>query len=57
MKNEFIGANEVSKLCKVGLGKAYEIIRELNKELIKEGKLTLRGKTNKKYLLERYGLE
>ncbi|WP_373079132.1 hypothetical protein [Fusobacterium varium] len=55
--NEFIGVEEVTKLCKVCSGKAYEIIRELNQELSEKGFLTLKGKINKKYLLERFGLE
>ena len=38
-------------------GKAYQIIRELNEELKKEGYITIRGRINKDYLLKRLGVE
>lgn len=47
---------EVAKLCNVGNGKAYQIIREVNKEMKEKGYLIIRGRVNKLYLLERFGI-
>lgn len=52
-----ITVEEVAKLCNVGNGKAYQIIREVNKEMKEKGYLTIRGRVNKLYLLERFGIE
>lgn len=42
-------AGEVAKLLGVKIGKAYQLIRQWNEELAAMGKLTIRGKINKKY--------
>ena len=52
-----ITVEEVAKLCNVGNGKAYQIIREVNKEMKEKGYLIIRGRDNKLYLLERFGIE
>lgn len=57
LKTEFVGAKEVAEICQVGLTKAYDIIKNLNMELEKKGFMTLRGKINRKYLLERFKIE
>ena len=57
MENKILTAEQVADLCKVKLGKAYQIIRELNEELKKEGYITIRGRINKDYLLKRLGIE
>ncbi len=54
---KILTAEQVATLCKVKIGKAYQIIRELNEELKKEGYITIRGRINKEYLLKRLGLE
>ena len=41
--------------CKPGL--AYKIIRELNADLKARGKITLRGKINRKYFLKKINVE
>lgn len=43
-------AEDVSRLLDVKIGMAYKIIRECNEELKAMGKLTIRGRVNKKYL-------
>ena len=43
-------AEDVSRLLGVKIGMAYKIIRECNEELKAMGKLTIRGKVNKKFL-------
>ena len=57
MENKILTAEQVADLCKVKIGKAYQIIRELNEELKKEGYITIRGRVNKDYLLKRLGVE
>ncbi|WP_427041318.1 hypothetical protein [Fusobacterium sp. SB021] len=37
MENKILTAEQVADLCKVKIGKAYQIIRELNEELKKKG--------------------
>lgn len=54
---KILTAEQVATLCKVKVGKAYQIIRELNEELKKDGYLTIRGRINKDYLLKRLGIE
>ncbi len=54
---KILTAEQVATLCKVKVGKAYQIIRELNEELKKEGYITIRGRINKDYLLKRLGIE
>ena len=43
-------AEDVARLLNVKMGMAYKIIRECNEELKAMGKLTIRGRVNKKYL-------
>lgn len=63
MKNEDINvtklltAEEVAIICKTKTGKAYQIIRQLNTELEKQGYLTIRGRININYLLKRLGIK
>ena len=40
------------KVCK-----AWQIIRNLNKELKEKNYITVRGRIPRKYLLERFGIE
>lgn len=47
-----LNANDVVDLLGVKLPTAYKIIREGNAQLAKAGKLTIRGKINKHYLLK-----
>lgn len=57
MRNRLLGVDEVMKILNVKKGRAYEIIRELNKELEKNGYRFIRGRINEKYLIERFNLE
>lgn len=52
-----IGVNEVEEMLGVAESKAYEIIRNLNKELNREGYLTVRGRVPESYLKKRYKLD
>ena len=42
-------AKDVAAMLAVSESKAYQIIREMNKELVEMGKLTITGKINKRY--------
>ena len=50
-----IGVNEVMEICSIKEAKAYKIMRILNAEMEEKGYLTVRGKINKNYLIERIG--
>ena len=54
---KILSVSEVAVLCKVKVGKAYQIIRILNSELEAKGYITIRGRINKDYLLERLGIK
>lgn len=47
-----IGANEVAAILGVKISTAYKVIRTLNAQLEAHGKVTVRGKINKRYLLK-----
>lgn len=50
---QFYQVEDVMAMLGVGQTKAYQIIRELNKELKAMGKITISGKVNKKYFDEK----
>lgn len=47
-----LNANDVVDLLGVKRPTAYKIIRDANIQLAKAGKLTIRGKINRRYLLK-----
>ena len=49
----FYTVDDVQKMLGVSLSKAYKVIRELNKELKKNGYITIAGKVPKKYFEEK----
>lgn len=57
MENDFelLRAKEVSKILKIGISKAYEIINLLNAELEEKGFYTVKCRINKGYLIKRMG--
>ena len=50
-------ATEVQEILQICNSSAYSVIKELNQELEEKGFRTVRGKVNKSYLYERYGIE
>lgn len=50
---KFVRVNEVAALLGVSTSRAYKIMRQLNKELEAQGKITTCGRISSKYLLER----
>ena len=59
MNNSFMRVEEVAKELGVSKSYAYKIVQELNAELKEQGFLTISGRVNKQYFLERtcYGTE
>ena len=59
MNNGFMRVEEVAKELGVSKSYAYKIVQKLNAELKEQGFLTISGRVNKQYFLERtcYGTE
>ncbi len=52
-----MSVEEVMQAAGVGKNTAYQIIKKLNAELDAMGKLTFRGRGNRKFFEERFGYE
>lgn len=51
--SRFIRVEEVATICQCSTDKAYRIMRQLNKELQAQGKITIAGRVPRKYFEER----
>lgn len=49
----FYVAEDVAKIMGISKSKAYKIIRELNDELSKQGKIVVSGKVSRRYFDEK----
>lgn len=49
IESRYYTCKEVMAMLGVGEGKAYSIIRQLNKELERQGYITINGKVHKEY--------
>lgn len=54
---EMLKVSEVMELLRVKQATAYKAIRDLNRELEKQGYYTLAGRIPKDYLCKRYNLK
>lgn len=54
MEKSYITAKEIAETLGVSTGKAYQIIRNLNAELQKEGYLTISGKVSRAYFNKKW---
>ena len=54
MKTQFVTADELVQSLGISKGKAYQIIRQLNDELSKQGYIKIAGKCPRKYFEKRY---
>lgn len=57
MKNEektYLEVNDIMKITGVKQTKAYQIIRELNRQLKEKGYVTIAGQVPRKYFNEKY---
>ncbi len=50
---KYLRVAEVASLLEVSESRAYKIMRQLNKELEKQGKIVTSGRISKRYLMER----
>ncbi len=58
MKAQFVSADDVQEIMGVSRSKAYQIVRDLNKELKAMGYITIAGKCPTRFFREKfYGLE
>lgn len=53
VENTFIRANEVAEILGVSKSYAYKLIKKLNNQLKEQGYLTISGRINKQYFLEK----
>ena len=51
MRAQFITASEVAEIMGISRSKAYQIVREMNRELKAQGYLTVAGKCPAQYFL------
>ena len=51
--NSFIKVEEVARELEISKSYAYKIVKKLNDELKEKGFLTISGRVNKKYFMER----
>lgn len=51
---QYLTASEVAEVVGVSLGKAYELIRELNRELRAAGYITVQGKVPEEFFRKKY---
>ncbi|WP_129721405.1 helix-turn-helix transcriptional regulator [Xylanivirga thermophila] len=54
MEKIFMTAKEVQEFLEVSRTTAYQLINEMNQELIELGYRVQRGKINRQYFLEKY---
>lgn len=52
-EQKFLRATDVASLLDCSESHAYKIMQKLNKELEDKGKITVKGRISKRYLLER----
>lgn len=50
---KFLSAKEVADMAKISETSAYRLIKKLNEELEKKGKITIKGKISKRYFEEK----
>lgn len=57
VKNKFMTAEDVAEELGISKSYAYKIMRQLNAELRKMGKLTVSGKVNRSYFIKKLCFE
>lgn len=51
-EKRFLNAHDVAEILNISKSSAYRIIRKLNEELKKSGKITVSGRISSKYFFE-----
>ena len=57
VKKNFLNVNDVCSILLCSRGKGYNVIRDLNESLIKNGIKVYQGKVNARIFYESYGLD
>lgn len=55
MENNFMRVDDVARELDVSKSYAYKIVQRLNAELREQGYLTISGRVNRKYFMEKQG--
>lgn len=53
-KQSFMRAEEVAKELEISVSHAYKVMRSLNAELKAQGYMTISGRVNRKYFMEKF---
>ena len=53
----YVDKDQLMELAGIGQKKAYQIIRDVNKELEAAGYIVIKGRCPRKHLLERLGIK
>lgn len=53
-KQSFMRAEDVAKELEISVSHAYKIMRNLNAELKAQGYMTISGRVNRKYFMEKF---
>ena len=53
IKHSFLRVDEVAEILGISKSYAYKIVQKLNAELKKQGFITIAGRVNKQYFLEK----
>lgn len=53
MEKVYLNPQEVSEMLGISVSTAYKIMRKLNKELQEKGFMTVSGRVNRKYFIEK----
>ena len=53
-ENSFMKVNDVAKELGISISHAYKIMQQLNRELQEKGYMTIAGRVNRKYFLEKF---
>lgn len=53
----FLRVGQVMEILQCSQSKAYKVMKQLNKELEKDGYLTIDGRISRDYLYKRIGIE
>jgi len=53
-ENNFMRAEDVAKELGISISHSYKIMQQLNKELKAKGYMTIAGRVNRKYFMEKF---
>ncbi len=53
-ENSFMKVNDVAEELGISVSHAYKIMQQLNRELKEKGYMTIAGRVNRKYFMEKF---